>query len=261
MARETWKRAGNAGPGLTLLLALLASAAHGQETPCPDSQPDEADAAAAPGPTPEELAEQAKQPISIEADDDNYEVDVNGNARVCGNVEFRQGQRVIRTDCLEYNAQTEKAKMEGGVEYSDPTLVVRGGNGSYSPATGAQIEGAQFELKERNARGSATNLRVDGQRKVTLSRAFRSPPARPTTWPGSCARRASNWTPKPATARAGGPASASRTCRSSTCRTSAFPSARSARAASCSRSRATPRAAARSCRCLTTGTCGRTWTC
>ena len=131
-------RAGNAGPGLTLLLALLASTAHGQETPCPDSQAADSNASAPAGPTQEELAEQAKQPITIEADDDDYEIDVNGNARVCGNVEFRQGQRVIRTDCLEYNAATGHAKMDGGVEYSDPTLVVRGGDGSYSPATGAQ---------------------------------------------------------------------------------------------------------------------------
>jgi LPS-assembly protein len=179
-------RAGNVGQGPTLLLALLgllARTAHAQETPCPDSQPAEADGTRPVAPTSEELAEQARQPITIDADDDNFELDVNGNARVCGNVEMRQGQRVIRTDCLEYNAATERAKMTGGVEYSDPTVDVRGGNGSYSPATGAQIEGAQFELKERSARGSATNLRVDGQRKVTLEGvSFTTCPANDVAW-------------------------------------------------------------------------------
>src|SRR5687768_5702611 len=82
MARETWKRAGIVGPGLTLLLALLAAGGHAAETPCPDSQADEADRPAQAAPTAEELAEQAKQPITIEADDDDFEFDVSGNARV-----------------------------------------------------------------------------------------------------------------------------------------------------------------------------------
>jgi LPS-assembly protein len=176
-------RAGNVGPGLTLLLALLATTAHAQDTPCPDSQTQDSEGPVPAGPTPEELAEQAQQPITIDADDDDFEFDVNGNARLCGNVKMSQGQRVIRTDCLEYDAQTESARMRGGVEYSDPTLEVRGGNGSFSSATGAQIDGAQFELKERNARGSATNLRVDGQRKVTLEGvSFTTCPADDVAW-------------------------------------------------------------------------------
>jgi LPS-assembly protein len=96
---------------------------------------------------------------------------------------MRQGNRVIRTDCLEYNAQTESASLKGGVEYSDPDLKVRGGNGTYSPTLGAQIQGTEFELPSRNARGAAGNLQVDGNGKVTLSDvSFTTCPANDEAW-------------------------------------------------------------------------------
>jgi lipopolysaccharide assembly outer membrane protein LptD (OstA) len=140
MARETWKRArifgSIVGPGLTLFLAAARPVA-AEEPPCPGTtargDADEADPRANPPP----IDDSAQQPITIDADDDDFQFDVNGNARLCGNVELRQGQRVVRTDCLEYNSQTERAKLEGGVEYTDPTVHVRGGNGTYSPATRA----------------------------------------------------------------------------------------------------------------------------
>ncbi len=181
MARETRKRGTISVPGLTLLLTLAHPAMAADEPTCPDSSPTAADDAPPPPDTPK--IDSARQPITIDADDDDFQFDMNGNARLCGNVEMRQGDRVIRTDCLEYNAETERAKLEGGVEYSDPTVRVRGGNGNYSPATGAQIEGAEFELPERNARGSATHLQVDGQNKVTLSGvSFTTCPADDVAW-------------------------------------------------------------------------------
>lgn len=189
MARETWKRArfigSMAGQGLTLLLALAIPAgalAAGQEAPCPDSAANSTDdAPASDSPTPS--VDSASQPITIDADDDDFEFDVNGNARLCGNVEMRQGQRVIRTDCLEYNAETSRAKLAGGVEYSDDKLRVRGGNGTYSPATGAEIDGAEFELLERSARGSAKSLQVNGEDTVTLQGVtFTTCPADDVDW-------------------------------------------------------------------------------
>ena len=184
MARETRKRGTIVVPCLTLLLALAHPAMGADEPTCPESSrsSDDADDDASPGPeTPK--VDSASQPITIDADDDDFRFDVNGNARLCGNVEMRQGERGIRTDCLEYNAATERFKLEGGVEYSDPAVRVRGGNGNYSPATGAQIEGAEFEMIERSARGSATSLQIDGQNKVTLSGvSFTTCPADDVAW-------------------------------------------------------------------------------
>jgi LPS-assembly protein len=175
-------RAAGVGPGLTLLL-VLAPPVHSAE-PCPDS---EAATDAVPGPATAtaESPEPAitDEPISIEADDDDFRFDVNGNARACGNVEMRQGDRVIRTDCLEYDAETQNVKLEGGVEYSDPDVKVRGGNGTYSPALGAQITGAEFELSGRNARGAAGSLNIDGQSKVRLEDvSFTTCPADDVAW-------------------------------------------------------------------------------
>ncbi|HEX6636540.1 MAG TPA: LPS assembly protein LptD [Steroidobacteraceae bacterium] len=160
----------------------LAPPVSGQDAPCPDSSPAADDEPQSPTPQAPSV-DSASQPITIEADDDDFEFDVNGNARLCGNVEMRQGERVIRTDCLVYDAEAGRARLDGGVEYSDGKLRVRGGNGNYSAATGAQIDGAEFELLERSARGSATSLHVDGQDTITLEGvSFTTCPAEDVDW-------------------------------------------------------------------------------
>ena len=63
-----------------------------------------------------------------------------------GKVVMQQGDRKIRADHLELNPQDRSAKLEGGVEYTDPNLVVRGNSGEYSPTLGANFQGTQFEL-------------------------------------------------------------------------------------------------------------------
>ena len=152
------------GLGLSLLLRLRRARA--DEPPCPE--PTVVSDAHAPAKSAAPAANPADQPITIESDDNNFEFDVDGNARLCGNVEMRQGDRHIRADCLEYNAGDQSAKLTGGIEYTDPLLVVRGNAGTYSPALGADFQGTQFELPERGARGAARNLRADANGKVTL---------------------------------------------------------------------------------------------
>jgi LPS-assembly protein len=169
------------------MLALPAAGA--DEPPCPPSSaaataardeadsPDEASSSAEQGVDPSDL------PITIETDDNDFEFDVNGNARACGNVEMRQGERLIRADCLEYNAAERSAKLDGAVEYTDPGLKVRGGDGSFSQSMGAEIRGAEFELTESNARGAAGSLKVDGQNRITLSDLyFTTCPANNPAW-------------------------------------------------------------------------------
>ncbi len=183
MAGESRRRPANFGFGLWLLLAF--AGARAAEPPCPDSNPLVADAPRAPEPDaePGAVEDDLKRPITIESDNDDVRLERDGSARLCGDVVMRQGQRQIRTDCLEYDATTERAKMEGGVEYTDPDFRVRGGNGSYSPTLGARIEGAEFELKESNARGGAENLQVSGDGKVTLEGvSFTTCPAGDVAW-------------------------------------------------------------------------------
>ena len=166
------------GLGLSLLLAF--HAAHADEPPCPPTAPavtaDAQPAAPATPPNPD-------APITIESDDKDFEFDVDGNARLCGNVEMKQGDRRVRADCLEYNSKTQDAKLKGGIEYSDPMLTVRGNSGTYSPTLGAEFQGTQFELPERGARGSAENLKADADGKVTLQGVnFTTCPANQVDW-------------------------------------------------------------------------------
>ncbi len=123
------------------------------------------------------------QPITIESDSQDFEFDRNGNARLCGNVQMRQGERRITADCLEYDAKNRSAKLEGGVEYSDPQATLRGNNGSYSPTLGTTLQGAEFELPESNGRGAARSLTVDENGKVTLEEAtFTTCPVEDMAW-------------------------------------------------------------------------------
>ena len=152
--------------GLGLALLLTFEVAHADEPPCPETA---AASRAAPSTPAAPATNPADQPITIESDEDNFEFDVNGNARLCGNVQMRQGDRHMVADCLKYDAATQNAKLEGGVEYTDPTMAIRGNSGEYSPTLGASFEGAQFELPERGARGSATTLRLHDRSKVSLT--------------------------------------------------------------------------------------------
>src|SRR5690242_13381354 len=130
------------------------------ESVCPDTAAAAA-ARTAPPPANGTPAGPVDDRVTIEADDKEFSLDVHGNAVVSGNVIMRQGDKVIRADRLEYDAKNGQAKLTGGVEFAAPSLKVRGSSGEYSPALGAQFEGAQFELPQRNARGAARNMQVD----------------------------------------------------------------------------------------------------
>jgi LPS-assembly protein len=154
MARET------STTGLLVLLGVAIfsmGSAHADETDCPPpaaARENPPEPATAP-------AEPVDDRVSIEADDDDFVFDADGNAVLSGNVILRQGDKVIRADRMEYNSASGNAKLDGAVEFKSPTLVVRGSNGTYSPALGAQFQGTQFELPANNARGSARRMEVD----------------------------------------------------------------------------------------------------
>jgi LPS-assembly protein len=171
----TSKKAATRGLGLLLLLALGARA---DEPVCP--RPAEPEGAPVPAPA---RTDPSNEPVTIESDDKNFTADVNGNVVVSGNVVMRQGDRSIKTDHLEYDAQEGKAKLEGGVEYKDPQLTVRGNSGSYSPTLGTEFEGTEFELPARNARGAARSMQVDPNGKVTLEGvSFTTCPVEDVAW-------------------------------------------------------------------------------
>ena len=97
------------------------------------------------------------EPVTIEADDKDFTFDVNGNAVLSGNVVMRQGDKVIRADRLEYDAKTGQRQAHGRASSSRvPRSRCAAAAATYSPALGAQFEGAQFELPaaQRARRGA-----------------------------------------------------------------------------------------------------------
>jgi LPS-assembly protein len=121
--------------------------------------------------------------VTTTIDGDKVEYNVNGDAVLSGNVEMHQGDKSIRADRLEYDAANQHAKLDGGVEFSNPVMTVRGNSGTYSPVLGAAFEGAQFELPARNARGAARSMQVDANSKVTLQDVtFTTCPAEDVSW-------------------------------------------------------------------------------
>lgn len=173
MAHATSIRAGWLGLGLILLLAP--ERARASEPLCPAPTVAELPPAAL------ESNDGKEQDIQVEGDEVDYSVD--GNMTLSGDVQFRQGDRRIRADHLEYNAQNQQARLEGAVEYTAPDLRVRGSSGSYSALLGAQFEGAQFELPSRNARGEARSMEVTSDGKVTLEEvSFTTCPITDVAW-------------------------------------------------------------------------------
>jgi LPS-assembly protein len=91
-----------------------------------------------------------------------------GTATLRGNVEVRQGDRVIRTDQAQIDRNNDSVTSNGNVEYNDPLVHVTGSSGRYSQSGGADFRGAQFTLRQRAARGSARDMSLTPQGVLKL---------------------------------------------------------------------------------------------
>ncbi|HEU4626633.1 MAG TPA: LPS assembly protein LptD [Steroidobacteraceae bacterium] len=160
----------------------MPAAVRGAEPPCPSSRPD-IDATTtterpAP-PVPREPVDQA----DIEFSSDKATVGTDGNAQLSGNVVVRQGDREIRANNVEYNQSENAFKVEGNVEFEDPLVRVRGGGGHYSATEGADFRDAEFELRERSARGSAAQMQLTPEGVMNLSAvSFTTCPVDDVSW-------------------------------------------------------------------------------
>jgi LPS-assembly protein len=101
-------------------------------------------------------------------DSDAATIDSDGDAALKGNVRVRQGSRQIRADEVRYNAADQAFELKGEIEYTDPLVSVRGTSGSYSAVEGANFRSAEFELRERSARGAAEVMRLTPQGVIEL---------------------------------------------------------------------------------------------
>ncbi|MEO8307214.1 MAG: LPS assembly protein LptD [Pseudomonadota bacterium] len=103
----------------------------------------------------------------VEITSDNLHGEFVGDASARGNVEARQGDRVLHADELSVDHEKNSAEVHGKVEYRDPQLIIRGDAGSLVDGE-AQFEGAQFELPLQPARGAAQSLHLDREGILSL---------------------------------------------------------------------------------------------
>jgi LPS-assembly protein len=112
----------------------------------------------------------AELPQDVEFEADGVEGTRDGELKLTGQVEIRQGERRIHTRDATYNPQDESFQVDEGVEYNDGQVTVRGEGAHIDRQGGAVFEGAQFELADRNARGSADRIRATTEGTLSLDR-------------------------------------------------------------------------------------------
>lgn len=104
----------------------------------------------------------------MDIDADDFTLGINGDVTFKRDVHLRQGNREIRADNLEYQAEGNHFKVDGRIEYNDPIIHVTGGGGSGSTAQGANFSAAEFELRQRAARGQAGEMHLTPEGVIDL---------------------------------------------------------------------------------------------
>ncbi len=164
------RRALQQGP----LCALLAAHGHAvaQESIAPEpaaATAGQCRVAQAPDPRLESLLQADPDDARIEVTSDTGELGRNGDATLSGNVSIRMGQRLLTADEAEIDAEQRSVRLNGQVEYLDPTLRVRGQGGSFQDQGIGEFKGAEFELLDRSVRGAAEDARVRQTGQIELS--------------------------------------------------------------------------------------------
>lgn len=120
---------------------------------------------------------------TIHLTSDDALLGVDGNATLKGNVHVTQGTRTLSADEVDYDAARSSFDVRGRVAYQDPVLRATGRSGSYGETTGASFVGAQFELPQRPARGTADTMSFDINGVATFSNVtFSTCPADDPAW-------------------------------------------------------------------------------
>lgn len=104
----------------------------------------------------------------VDITSDTGEMGRDGDATLHGNVTVRMGQRLLRGEDAQIDANKRNVSIEGGVEYLDPRLHVRGTSGSFHGKAAGQVEGAEFELIEQSVRGAAADAAMHDDGTIDL---------------------------------------------------------------------------------------------
>src|SRR5215469_1140189 len=119
-------------------------------------------------------------PVSLNGDS---MVGENGVLTLKGHVTVRQGDRTIRADQLQYDRNNNSLRTQGGIDYTDSLVHVRGAGGRYSPTEGAQFDSASFSLVQRSARGAAQEMQLSPEGLIRLEHVtFTTCPVNDQSW-------------------------------------------------------------------------------
>ncbi|MEZ5458972.1 MAG: LPS assembly protein LptD [Steroidobacteraceae bacterium] len=134
-------------------------------------------------PPPDPARTEPAAPAEIDISSDNAVLGVDGNATLSGDVRVTQGDRELRAGSVEYDARRNAFSVKGAVEYRDPLVRARGLSGDYAQSEGANFSGAEFELPQRPARGTAEQMHVGLDGVIELQRVtFTTCPRDDASW-------------------------------------------------------------------------------
>jgi LPS-assembly protein len=134
-------------------------------------------------------------PPLIDADDEvpedelevisgRVEFNLNGDAIFSDEIILRSGNRVLRAESAKYDAASGTFVIDGAAEFRDPETSIKANNAEFSQVEGRlQFDSAEFELLAVPARGSAGQVKVEGEGRLYLEdAAYTSCPAGKDDW-------------------------------------------------------------------------------
>jgi LPS-assembly protein len=165
------------------VIALLAASAIAPAAIADECvQPEAAAPAAAPPPEGGARKAPEEQPGELRSGG-GAEVSRDGDVTLTGGVTIIQGEREVSAESATYDASERRFDVEGDVEFRSPDLRLKGGSGSWNALGTGQFTGAEFELPQRPARGSASTLEMTREGQLRLSDVrFTTCPAGSTDW-------------------------------------------------------------------------------
>jgi LPS-assembly protein len=165
------------------VIALLAASAIAPAAIADECvQPEAAAPAAAPPPEGGARKAPEEQPVELRSGG-GAEVSRDGDVTLTGGVTIIQGEREVSAESATYDASERRFDVEGDVEFRSPDLRLKGGSGSWNALGTGQFTGAEFELPQRPARGSASTLEMTREGQLRLSDVrFTTCPAGSTDW-------------------------------------------------------------------------------
>jgi LPS-assembly protein len=104
----------------------------------------------------------------IDVTSDQAVLGVAGDAELQGNVRVLQGDRDLRANHAHYDHKSSSFDVQGSVEYTDSLVHVTGVGGNYAQNAGADFTSAEFELRQRSARGSADVMHLAADGRIRL---------------------------------------------------------------------------------------------